>query len=128
MVTFNNTELKNAIDALKESQPNVSDKNHEKFYNFMLERDEKRGKKGKKSTQSQPGVKIKKGAVEFNKLPSKSSTPTMTYAGIGSRATPQAELEAMTEAAKMLSEKGYTLRSGGAKGADTAFEKFTNKK
>ena len=89
---------------------------------------DKRGKKTKKSTQPQAGVEIKKGAVEFNKLPSKTSTPTMTYAGIGSRNTPQAELEAMTEAAKMLSEKGYTLRSGGAKGADTAFEKGTNKK
>ena len=85
--------------------------------------------KKEQPAQQSGEVKVpKEGAIEFNKLPSKSSTPTMTYAGIGSRATPQAELEAMTEAAKMLSEKGYTLRSGGAKGADTAFEKGTNKK
>jgi alkylated DNA repair dioxygenase AlkB len=66
---------------------------------------------------------------EFNKLPSKSSTPTMTYAGIGSRETPKEVMDQMTELAKELESRGYTLRSGGAQGADTAFEKgVTSKK
>lgn len=47
---------------------------------------------------------------------------TMTYAGIGSRKTPQGILELMKRVAVRLAELGYTLRSGGADGADTAFE------
>lgn len=65
---------------------------------------------------------------EFSKLPTKSSNPTMTYAGIGSRETPQEILGKMTEVAKYLEEKGYTLRSGAAQGADTAFEKGVKEK
>lgn len=65
----------------------------------------------------------------FDTLPRKSSTPTMTYAGIGSRETPPEILEQMTKAAKYLEDQGYTLRSGAAEGADTAFEKgVTGKK
>jgi len=45
----------------------------------------------------------------------------MTYAGIGSRETPQNMLLEMTEIAKRLDSK-YVLRSGGAEGADKAFE------
>ena len=45
-----------------------------------------------------------------------------TYAGIGSRETPPAVLAAMTRIAVQLSTAGYTLRSGGAVGADSAFE------
>jgi hypothetical protein len=44
------------------------------------------------------------------------------YTGIGSRQTPPTALEAMTVAATALEKAGYTLRSGGAAGADTAFE------
>lgn len=44
------------------------------------------------------------------------------YAGIGSRETPKDMLHDMTAIAIVLAKKGYTLRSGGAKGADTAFE------
>ena len=65
----------------------------------------------------------------FDSLPSKSTTPTMTYAGIGSRETPQEVLDVMPEVAKYLESLGYTLRSGGAAGADAAFEKgVTSKK
>lgn len=45
------------------------------------------------------------------------------YTGIGSRQTPENYLSAMTAAAVLLAKKGYTLRSGGADGADTAFER-----
>jgi hypothetical protein len=45
-----------------------------------------------------------------------------TYAGIGSRKTPLNQLNAMTKLASLLENKGYTLRSGGADGADKAFE------
>lgn len=44
------------------------------------------------------------------------------YAGIGSRETPREILEAMTGIARFLSTESYILRSGGAPGADTAFE------
>lgn len=45
------------------------------------------------------------------------------YCGVGSRDTPQHIQETMTRIARYLTKKGYTLRSGGAKGADIAFEK-----
>lgn len=45
------------------------------------------------------------------------------YAGIGSRETPPEILEVMTSLATILAGAGWTLRSGGAPGADTAFEK-----
>lgn len=44
------------------------------------------------------------------------------YAGIGSRSTPKNILDLMTSIAIKLDGKGWTLRSGGAEGADTAFE------
>jgi hypothetical protein len=44
------------------------------------------------------------------------------YTGIGSRKTPPEICELMTKIASLLEEFGYTLRSGGADGADSAFE------
>jgi hypothetical protein len=44
------------------------------------------------------------------------------YSGVGSRGTPPEILDFMTDIAHFLSETGYILRSGGAPGADTAFE------
>lgn len=44
------------------------------------------------------------------------------YTGIGSRSTPKEIMDKMTDIAIVLQSKGYTLRSGGADGADTAFE------
>lgn len=44
------------------------------------------------------------------------------YAGIGSRSTPENVLRSMAILAKIFSGLGYTLRSGGAEGADSAFE------
>jgi hypothetical protein len=43
------------------------------------------------------------------------------YAGIGARKTPDDICLVMTGAAAALEGMGYTLRSGGAQGADTAF-------
>lgn len=70
---------------------------------------------------------------EFSKLPSKSTIPTMTYAGIGSRETPKEILAKMTEVAKELEKKGYTLNTGKTfgnkeEGADKAFSDGTTKK
>ena len=45
----------------------------------------------------------------------------LVYAGIGSRATPSAILEAMTTIAAWLARRGWHLHSGGAAGADSAF-------
>ena len=49
-------------------------------------------------------------------------TEPIYYAGIGSRKTPQAILIQMKVLAFILAEKGFVLRSGGADGADSAFE------
>lgn len=60
---------------------------------------------------------------EFDKLPSYvAGQKTMTYAGIGSRETPIEVQKEMYKAAKMLESMGYTLQSGGAIGADKAFQ------
>lgn len=45
------------------------------------------------------------------------------YAGIGSRETPDDVLVMIWQMAASLAERNYLLRSGGAKGADKAFEK-----
>lgn len=47
---------------------------------------------------------------------------TVYYAGIGSRKTPGRVLSQMEDLARWLGDRGCTLRSGGAPGADTAFE------
>lgn len=47
---------------------------------------------------------------------------TKFYAGIGSRETPEAICRFMAQLADRLARRGYTLRSGGAHGADSAFE------
>lgn len=49
--------------------------------------------------------------------------PPRYYTGIGSRETPTQVLEQMAEIGTRLAEQGYVLRSGGARGADTAFER-----
>ena len=47
---------------------------------------------------------------------------TQFYAGIGSRKTPPEVLGLMTALAYKLAKGGHVLRSGGAQGADQAFE------
>lgn len=47
----------------------------------------------------------------------------LSYAGIGSRKTPKNVLIAFGSLGKSLAELGFTLNSGGADGADLAFEK-----
>ena len=47
---------------------------------------------------------------------------TRFYAGIGSRKTPPAVLSDMRRIGRFLACAGWTLRSGGAAGADKAFE------
>lgn len=49
------------------------------------------------------------------------------YAGIGARETPQDVLKKMEDIGEALAKKGYTLRSGGAEGADSAFENGQNR-
>lgn len=46
----------------------------------------------------------------------------MIYTGIGSRGTPEPALRFMSYTAGVLARAGLTLRSGGAPGADAAFE------
>jgi len=47
----------------------------------------------------------------------------MIYAGIGSRKTPGDIMDLMSRIAEVMAKKGHILRSGGADGADNAFEK-----
>ena len=44
------------------------------------------------------------------------------YAGIGARQTPEDVCRKMSQAGRAMASLGFTLRSGGAKGADAAFE------
>lgn len=44
------------------------------------------------------------------------------YTGVGSRKTPKTQCDALRAIAYRLACAGYTVRSGGAEGADTAFE------
>ena len=44
------------------------------------------------------------------------------YAGIGARDTPEDICRKMSQAGKAMAKLGFTLRSGGARGADSAFE------
>lgn len=48
-----------------------------------------------------------------------------SYTGVGSRETPKDVMDWMTALATSLAGDGYTLRSGGAAGADSAFEAGT---
>lgn len=45
-----------------------------------------------------------------------------TYSGIGSRKSPPKILDLMTRIASFMEKQGYILQSGGAPGADNAFE------
>ena len=47
---------------------------------------------------------------------------SLYYTGIGSRRTPQDKLDLMVRLAQHLAQHDFILRSGGAVGADTAFE------
>jgi hypothetical protein len=49
------------------------------------------------------------------------------YVGVGARNTPPQVLDWMERTGEMLARYGYTLRSGGAFGADSAFEKGCDK-
>lgn len=50
------------------------------------------------------------------------------YTGVGARATPKDILKIMNDISLFLSKKGYVLRSGGANGADIAFESCSIRK
>ena len=54
--------------------------------------------------------------------PAPAAPPRRVYAGIGSRQTPQAVLDTMERIGRAMARHGWTLRSGAADGADTAFE------
>lgn len=49
-----------------------------------------------------------------------------SYTGVGSRSTPEKYLEVCRKIAIFMSNRGYILRSGGAVGADAAFESGCN--
>lgn len=49
--------------------------------------------------------------------------PNKVYAGVGSRATPPPVLRLMEDLARKLGWLGFRLRTGGAEGADQAFER-----
>lgn len=67
-------------------------------------------------------------APNYNKLPAKSSSPTMTYAGVGSRNTPIEIQAIISKVAKELENEGYVLNTGDAQGADRAFSNAVNRK
>ena len=68
-----------------------------------------------------PGAFVLRLALLNINYVSKMATPK-TYAGIGSRDTPGEILDVMRVLAGRLESDGWMLRSGGARGADSAFE------
>lgn len=57
-----------------------------------------------------------------SETPQPSTSPrALRWAGIGARKTPEPVLADMTELARRMSDAGFHLSSGGARGADTAF-------
>ena len=74
-------------------------------------------------------------STEPKPLPASSNLPeyrigqnTRTYAGIGSRETPEDVCEIMRKLAGYLEAKGYTLLTGDAAGADSAFSSGCRRK
>ena len=63
------------------------------------------------------------GDLKFTTAGDYMKTPA-AYAGVGSRETPLLVQQRMTKIAAQLSKLGYVLYSGGAEGADSAFEQF----
>jgi hypothetical protein len=59
---------------------------------------------------------------------SKELRTNLYYAGIGSRTTPPEFQEYFSVLGQVLQNLGWTLRSGGADGADSAFEKYVTRK
>ena len=51
-----------------------------------------------------------------------------SYAGIGSRSTPENLKPTIKALVEILNDKGFVLRSGGADGADLFFEEYSNPK
>lgn len=68
------------------------------------------------------------GILDMFNTSSEREEASYTYAGIGSRSTPEDTKDKMTKIAKSLSKEGYALYSGGATGADTAFEQGAGNK
>jgi hypothetical protein len=65
--------------------------------------------------------------IEWRTYLEEDNCPNILYAGIGSRETPNTVLETMRWLGTRFGSLGYTLRSGGAEGADTAFEEGCDK-
>ena len=52
----------------------------------------------------------------------------MKYAGIGSRDIPEIEAGRIKKLSRMLATRGWHLRTGGAKGSDTAFARYAGER
>jgi len=66
---------------------------------------------------------------QFDKLPRKdNSIASMTYAGIGSRETPEEILNILRQIVIQLENMGFTVNTGNAKGADAVFRNTAKKK
>ncbi len=75
-----------------------------------------------------PGIETEETPVsKFSQLPNWTGN-TKTYAGVGSRETPQEVQDKMTEVAEYLETLGYKLNTGDAPGADAAFRKGAKNK
>ena len=62
-------------------------------------------------------------AVEPDFIPRRQERDYKVFAGIGSRETPESVCKTMSDIAKRLCQDGWLVRSGGAGGADQAFER-----
>lgn len=68
-------------------------------------------------------VRLVKLSINLLSLAKGEERMSKTYTGIGSRDISEEELDLLVSIAEKLAYTGWKLRSGGAEGADTAFEK-----
>jgi len=122
------------LDSFEDEEPSQTSKgNEKKEIEDNADKNIEFDEKGEEEEKPENNTEITNtGNTEFDKLPSKSTTPTMTYAGIGSRQTPPEVLAQITEVAKELSNR-FTLNTGISfngkeEGADAAFSKGTENK
>ena len=116
-------EMEAELKLLEAEQASVNNKS--KRLNIHLKNTPKHSKNIRSNDKNTP---------EFNKLPRHvDGVKSMTYAGIGSRETPNSVKSNMTDIATKLEKKGYKLQTGKTfgnkeEGADAAFSKgATNK-
>lgn len=110
-----------AISARKAPEVSADDNRLRNIISALIDQQKEIAAKAKWKTKEKDYSKLI--APEFAKLPKADGKKRLIYAGIGSSTDTDKEIQAKQNAiGTKLEAAGYTLRSGGAIGADAAFE------